>query len=122
LIKQLVLISNVILIYEFLYFGQLKKKILQNLKIYKVLFSVLFNKKVNIEKKESKFNKILKILILSSFKILFIFFIIIFFELILLKYKLLDFNYILTIFGFLEILIIFTVYHKLRNFFKNAKL
>ena len=113
MIKQLVLISNVILIYEFLYFGQLKKKILQNLKIYKVLFSVLFNKQVNIEKKESKFNKILKILILSSFKILFIFFIIIFFELILLKYKLLDFNYFLTIFGFLEILIIFTVYHKL---------
>ena len=112
---------STIIIYEFLRFLKFIFIVKSNLKIYKKIIKLLKSKKVSDFRKEKLILNYSKSLFIISFKIFFIIILIFFFILLIDQLSNSFLNFIVSTLGIIEIILISTIYSKLRMRF-NAKL
>ena len=121
MINQFLLICSTIVIYEFVKYIKLIDIVSSNLKIYKKILKLFKFKNVSDFRKEKLIFGYSKLLFILSIKIFIIIISMVFFIVILNFLSNSFLNLIISFLGFLEISIVFFVYHQFRKK-SNAKL
>ena len=115
MINQLILIFFVIAIYEYINYVNLKVLIISNFTFLKKIFYLFQFKKVSDSRKEKVILKYSNILLFTSAKVI-IHILVIFFTLVLIDKMITSFiKFILSIYGFLEMSLIFIIYHVIKK-------
>ena len=115
--NQLLLISSIIIIYEFLRYVKLINIVKSNLKIYKNILKLFQYKNVSDFRKEKLILNYSKILLLVSIKIIVILISIVALMIILNFLSNSYLNLVLSLFGIIELSVFFLIYHLIRRKF-----
>lgn len=121
LINQILLILSSVFIIEYIFYLRLISKINNNLKIYKIIFSLIRNRKIDDDEKKSKIFIYSKNLLYSSLIIFLIIILIVFFLLLLQLISKTFINFYFSGIGIIEVFLFLIIYYVLRKKF-NAKL
>ena len=115
MINHILLICSSIIIYEFLKYLNFTSLVKSNLKIYKKIIKLFRYKNISDFRKEKLILNYSKSLFIISVKIITILIPIIIFVIILNSMSNKYINYIISILGMIELIIIFLIYHFIRN-------